>query len=439
MRFTPRLALTSLLTAWTLCLPLCVSTAESDARRSVGRGAAIERFKDYKLGLFIHWAPWVDEALRPGETWADRARHVTEHYAPAEFNEREWLDVAEAMGARYITFTVMHEGALGFSLWDTRTSPFSSVRAPGKTDYVALLTRESQRRGMPLFLYYGLWDWIVAGDPRIPDARVKDPKNWDRYIAYYQEQVRELASSYGPLAGFWFDPGLNIGPEVDYRFESTAALIRRLQPGALISGRDFCESRGSGDAATAVIVRLNGRGVPVEAPIPPPREVDCPFEVIDTLNDTWNYSSGHVKPLRDLLRKLVIVTGRGGNYLLNIGPMPSGRMDPEQVKRLREIGSWLRMRGETIYGTRPGPFGPGTWGYPVSKDDRIFLHVLQWPGKTLSVPLPKDAIRSATTIRGVPLKISASGEGTLIELSNSIRDEIDTVIVLKLHGTKRHS
>jgi alpha-L-fucosidase len=207
-------------------------------------------------------------------------------------------------------------------------------------------------------------------------------------------------------------------------------LVRRIQPGALIMGRDFYEAEKS----FKNFGYLDDAGRPQFFPLSPPAAGAWPFEVCDTINDSWFYNPENVayRPTPEILRKFVEIIGRGGNYLLDIGPKPSGQVEPAQERRLREIGAWLKKNGEAVYGTRPGPFAPAEWGFPVQKDGRVYLHILNWPGAELVVSDAQREVKAVKSVNGRRIRFRQNEGRLSIDLGDVARDPVDTIVVLDL-------
>lgn len=371
-------------------------------------------FQDAKLGIFIHWG--VYSMLGRGE-WVMVHEKMTipeyetlvSQFNPVKFNAKEWVALAKAAGARYITITAKHHD--GFCLFDSKFTDYDSMNTVGR-DFMAEITKAAHAQGMKLFFYYSLADWHHPAYNN----------DWPEYVGYYQAQVRELFSNYGEIAGVWFDGWLQ-KPDADWRLEETYQMIHQIQPWALIGNNHQHEPLpGEGfQIFERKLMPLQGAGKVL------------PAEACETINDSWGYNAAddNYKSTQDLIRLLVKVVSRGGNLLLNIGPRGDGTIPTEQVDRLRELGKWLEKNGEAIYGTRPGPLPPTDWGYVVQKDRRIYLHILDWPGSTVELKglLVKD-IASAHLLNGPSLSIKEAPGGSIISLPERTKGKVDTIVEL---------
>ena len=163
---------------------------------------------------------------------------------------------------------------------------------------------------------------------------------------------------------------------------------------------------------------------------------ELPFEMCDTINNSWGYNKndGSYKSTKEIVHLLVKAAGYDANLLLNVGPRPDGTIQPEFVKRLAEVGDWLKANGETIYGTRGGPLPPRPWGVTTQKGNRVFVHVLDWKDAVLSLPRPAEAVVKSAALFGTakPVKFTADKDALLLRLDPATLDPLDTIVVLEL-------
>jgi alpha-L-fucosidase len=395
-----------------------------------------EWFKNLKFGMFIHWGlesllaghPELAASRQPyaDPRWDARSLGPELGRLGERFDPAAWVDLAERAGQRYICFTTKHH--LGFANHASRHDDYTTARlAPGR-DFVRLAADECHRRSMPLFAYLSL------SDMHRPDFRPLDPAAWQRYEAYLFARLEELAIEYAPLAGFWLDPGPWNGPSYRYPMARIEELVRRRFPGMLVGGRDWdgaeqnYDSRvflGEEGLVLAYDVFVAGSG---------PQPDAWPFEVCDTLNRSWFYNPGDAdyKDVPTLIRRLVEVVGRGGNYLLDQGPLPSGALNPEDARRLEAVGEWVRRSGEALYDTRPLGAPAQPWGWPVMKKDTIYLHILRWPGERLTLSGMTKPVAAARWLHGAPLRFEAEPGGVVLHLPPAPPDEVDSVAMLRV-------
>ena len=244
-------------------------------------------------------------------------------------------------------------------------------------------------------------------------------------------QLRELLTGYGEIGGIWFD-GWWDKPDADWRLGKTYRKIHDLQPAALV-GNNHHRMPFPGEDFQMFEKDLPGHnttGFNEQVEIG-----QLPFEMCDTINNSWGYNKndGSYKSTKQIVHLLVKAAGYDANLLLNVGPKPDGTIQPEFVKRLADVGDWLKAKGETIYGTRGGPLPPRTWGVTTQKGSRVYVHVLDWKDTVLSLPQPPKAVKSAALFgTGKPVKFTADKDALLLRLDPASLDPVDTIVVLEL-------
>lgn len=415
---------------------LCAHPAA--AQTNSGDTPQQEWFRDAKFGMFIHWG--VYSVLGDGE-WVMNNRHMPiedyetlpQQFNPVDFNAAEWVAIAKAAGAKYITITSKHHD--GFAMFATKQTTWNVVdRTPWKHDPLAELARECHKQGIKLFFYYSQLDWHnpdyypLGGTGQ--SAGRPPGGNWQHYLDFMNAQLTELLTNYGSIGGIWFD-GWWDKPKADWQLERTYALIHKLQPGALIGnnhhrapfpGEDFQMFERDLPGQTTADWDKN----PVISKLP--------LETCDTVNDSWGYTRGdhHWKTSTQMIRYLVGAAGRNANLLLNVGPLPTGKIQPEAVERLKEMGEWLGKYGDSIYGTREGPVAPRSWGVTTQKENRIFVHLMDWQDSALLLPkLQMRVTRAYLMQTGGPVEVSESEAGTLLRLPRYDKAAPDNIVVLE--------
>jgi alpha-L-fucosidase len=401
---------------------------------------AREWFQDAKFGLFIHWG--VYSVLGDGEWVMNQQRIPIADYEklppffnPQEFNAAEWVALAKAAGMKYITITAKHHD--GFAMYDSKVSDYDIVeRTPYKKDVLKALADECRKQGLKLFFYYSQLDWhhpdyFPRGQTGQTSGR-PDSGDWDRYIDYMDAQLTELLTNYGEIGGIWFD-GWWDRPDAKWRLEQTYALIHRLQPQALV-GANHHKKPFDGEDFQMFEKDLPGHntaGFSADAEIG-----SLPLEMCDTINGAWGFNlqdRRHKSP-RDLIHLLVKGAGYNANFLLNVGPMPNGKIQQEHQNRLREVGQWLQAHGESIYGTRGGPVTPRTWGVTTQKGKTVYVHVLNWQDGNLLIPPVGGTIARARFLKtGLKADAKAVPEGVILSIPTDAVDPFDTVIALELN------
>jgi alpha-L-fucosidase len=387
--------------------------------------------------MFIHWG--VYSVLGDGE-WVMHNRKMTiaeyeklaPKFNPTEFDAAEWVALAKEAGMRYITFTSKHHD--GFAMWHTKQSRWNIVDAtPYGKDVIKMLADDCHKQGIKLFLYHSHLDWHHPDYyPRGRTGQYSgrpESGNWYRYLDYLDAQLEELLTNYGPIAGIWFD-GWWDKPDADWRLQKTYSLIHRLQPAALI-GNNHHRRPFEGEDFQMFEKDLPGHntaGFNAEAEIG-----NLPLETCDTINRSWGYNAkdNRYKSVRELIQYLVRAAGYNANFLLNVGPMPNGKIQPEFVERLRGMGQWLRENGDSIYGTRGGPIPPRPWGVTTRKGNKVFVHVLDWPDELLAIPDIPNVKTAKAFPSGTPVTMRRTEGGLLLRLPASLRNPIDTIVVLE--------
>ena len=396
-------------------------------------------FADMRFGLFVHWG--VYSLLGSGEWVMENQRipaavyeKLPASFNPTQFDPAEWVALARAAGMRYITITSKHHD--GFAMFDSKVSDYDIVdRTPYGRDVLKALAEECRRQGLKLFFYYSQLDWHHPDYfPRGRTGRSAERPEagqFPRYIDYMNAQLTELLTNYGDVAGIWFD-GMWDQPDADWQLEGTYALIHRLQPRALV-GSNHHHWPFPGEDFQMFEKDLPGANT---AGFNQTRISELPLETCETINTSWGFNlrDQSYKSTRDLVQQLVRAAGMNANFLLNVGPMPNGRIQPEFVDRLREIGGWLAKHGEAIYGTRGGPVPPRPWGVTTQKGNTVYVHVLDWPAADpLWVPVAQRVQQARYLGTGAPVAVKVVDGGVLLPPTpEAARDVFDTVIALEL-------
>lgn len=401
--------------------------------------AAREWFEDARFGLFVHWG--VYSVLGDGE-WVMNTKKIPigdyeklpALFNPTAFDAAEWVSMAKAAGMKYITITSKHHD--GFAMFDSKVSDYNIVaRTPYKKDVLKALAEECRRQGLKLFFYHSQLDWhhpdYYPRGRTGQDAGRPDAGNWPRYLEYMNAQLRELLTNYGDIAGIWFD-GWWDKPDADWQLDRTYALIHQLQPRALIGANHHRRPNPGEDFQLFEKDLPGGR----TAEFNKDSEISAlPLETSETMNGAWgfNITDRRYKSTRDLVRYLVRAAGSNANFLLNVGPMPNGKIQPEFVARLRDVGAWLAKNGESIYGTRGGPIAPHPWGATTRKGDRVYVHILDSPDASLLLPPLPSLVRSARMLNGGrPVDFKTGEFGVVLTIPRDAVDPIDTIVVLEL-------
>jgi alpha-L-fucosidase len=400
------------------------------------RDARMAWWREAKFGLFIHWGVYAVPAGRYGNNtnygeWIMNSakipvatyREFAKQFNPTKYNPELWVKTAKDAGMKYIVITSKHHD--GFTLYPSAASKWNIADAtPYKRDLLGPLVRAAHSEGLKIGFYYSQsQDWNNPGGAK---SGFKEGEGWDDahkgdYDEYLQNvavpQTREILTRY-PIDILWWDTPMHMTPQ---RAAPLAALAK-LRHGTIMNNR--LGGGFKGDTATPEQF-VPQTGYPGD------------WETCMTLNGHWGYNAydQNWKSATDLIRKLADICAKGGNFLLNVGPTAEGEFPPACVERLQEVGKWLRVNGDAIYGSSRSPFAYLSWGVATRKGSTLYLHVFDWPkdGK-LVVPLDNEA-KSATLLADGKMLAGKRANGKIvIEVPTTAPDAADSVIALEIKG-----
>ena len=414
-------------------------------------------WREARFGMFIHWGlyavpagVWRGQQIPGIGEWIMATAHISvrdyeplaKQFNPVKFDAARWVSIARNAGMRYIVITSKHHE--GFSLWDSKVSNFDVVDStPYGKDILAALARECRRQGVKVCFYHSILDWHHPAQYVSPDARnPRDgyannsihPERKAEYVRYLKSQLNELITGYDP-AVLWFD-----GEWVPWWTEADGKdlynYVRSLKNDIIVNNRVGKGRRGM-EGLNKGPGFAGDFGTP-EQQIPATGQPGVDWESCMTMNDTWGYKSTdkNWKSSEQLVRNLVDIVSKGGNYLLNVGPTAEGLIPDASVQRLAEIGRWMSVNAESIYGTTASPFEQPAWGRFTKKPGILYAHVFDWPRDgRLRIPALKQKVTRASLLsagESRALQVEQSDSGIVVSMPDKAQDAFDSVVKLEL-------
>jgi len=394
--------------------------------------AAVQDFMSQRFGMFIHWGPIN---LRGTEIGWSRGNGVDtadydnlyKEFNPQQFDADAWVSAAKNAGMKYLTITSKHHD--GFCLWPSKYSDYTIQSSPYQKDILAALSKACEKQGIKFCVYFTILDWHDPLYPisNLPDGKMKESGDMKKFVEKIKGQITEIITNYHPYM-LWFDGNweapwiLSMGQEV-------YAHIKKLDPLVVVNNRlgkgthKLMNDQTVGDYATPeqFVGEINMKDA---------------WESCITICEQWAWKPNDtMKSLKESLQTLAGTAGGNGNLLYNVGPMADGRMELRQVKLLQQMGDWLKKYGESIYGTRGGPYLPSKDMVATRKGNKIYIHLLNTEGTALALPnLPGKQLNSAQYLNGSALKFTQDAYGIRINELGKRPDVNDSVIVLDFSG-----
>ena len=405
-------------------------------------------YKEAKFGMFIHWGPysalageWNGKKVEVGDIaeWImqrleiprDDYREIAKDFNPVEFDAEGIVRLAKDAGMRYLIFTSKHHD--GFAMYHSKVSKYNIIDwTPYDSDPLRELAEECRREGIRFGFYYSHredWDepfaygntWDFDFDPE------KDLKTFEeKYLeTKAKPQLRELLTSYGPISLVWFDRGIYTQDQA----RDFAQIVRGLQPQCIINGR----IGNYGKELLGDYQNLSDNGMP-------PGGIEEYWETPQTHNHTWGFSKFDTewKSTAEVVRRLVEIVSKGGNYLLNIGPDGLGRVPQPSVETLTGVGEWVRANGESVYGATASPFPEIPWGYCTVNGSKLYLHVFDWPENgLLQLKGLRNKVLKVATLANRERALSFKQDTGVVEIKvpREPLDPINSVLVMEIEGT----
>ena len=439
-------------------------SAIQDTETAAQKDERLRWFREARFGMFIHWGLYSIPAGRwsgkeipgIGEWIMNRAsipvadyKALAPRFNPTEFSAETIVGLAKAAGMKYIVITSKHHD--GFAMFDSKANPFNIVQAtPFKRDPLKELAEECRKQDIKFGFYYSQdQDWTAPGGAAYKTGDHKPPTfHWDpaqngSFAEYLDTkaipQIQELLTNYGEFPAIvWFDT-----PTKDMTPELAGKIVNVLNQHPKLVWNNRLGGGYSGDTETPEQY-IPARGYPGRD-----------WEACMTMNDTWGYKQDDMnfKSTETILRNLIDIASKGGNYLLNIGPKSTGAVPEEEVVRLKEVGKWLAVNGESIYATQPTLFGDEAGSFSTTEKDKdgkpkfnpswkwrstttadkIYIHLFEWPGTSFQLPNVSRNVTGAYLLADdshSPLQVTSAGGGVTVSLPGKGLDPIATVLVL---------
>ena len=441
-----------------LLTTLAVQAAETPEQRDARMGW----WREARFGMFVHWGLYSGlagtwEGKKVGDSggmeWIQQRTGVdTKPYAaaalplfkPREGFAKEWARLAKTAGCKYIVFTTKHHE--GFALHDSKLTDYDAFDATGR-DLVKEIVEAVRAEGLKVGFYHSVIDWHhdqydfkrAKGLPYPKNGGGAAPRDHAKYIDFLHGQVDELISNYGAVDVIWWDySSTQFQGDDAWRSQELISKVRAKQPGVIMNNRLYRipEAGFSGMGTHNITDRMDpkyGDFVTPEQHIPATGMPNVDWETCMTLNTTWGYSEHDHKwkPARELIRNLVDIASKGGNYLLNIGPKGDGSLTPETVTAFEAMGRWMKVNGEAVYGTTASPFAKLSFdGRVTAKGKTLYAHVFKRPDSGV-ISLPGAFSSARLLAGGAALEVRKAGDATEVVLPATLPDADVTVIEVR--------
>jgi alpha-L-fucosidase len=422
------------------------------------RDARMAWWREARFGMFVHWGlysglagTWQGTKVgdRGGMEWIQQrvgvdtytyAAEAIPKFKPKPGFAAEWARTASQAGCKYVVFTTKHHD--GFALHDSQVTNYDAGDIVGR-DLVREIVDALRAEGLRVGFYHSVIDWHHPQYdftrakglpyPKNAPAVAVTPRDHARYVDFLHAQVRELVTGYGPIDVLWWDyskPGAEGG---FWRADELVAMVREANPAVITNNRLYRIPHIEKDDAVGRLLSFNpehGDFTTPEQTVPSRGVPGVDWEQCMTMNTTWGYSEHDQawKSAETLIRHLVDIASKGGNYLLNIGPTGDGSVPPESVASMAAIGRWMDTNAEAIHGTTASPFESLPFdGRCTAKGNTLYLHLFERP-ESGSIAIPTRAT-SATLLAGAAkLPATRDGDSLVIRLPATLPDPIATVV-----------
>ncbi len=389
----------------------------------------MEWYLDARFGMFIHWGlysiPARGEWLRSEEeiTKEDYMKYF-EEFNPSDYNPKAWARAAKEAGMKYVVLTAKHHD--GFCLYDSQYTDFKSTNTKLGRDVVKDFVEAVREEGLKVGLYFTIIDWYHDDYPHYGDKfhpMRKNPefnnegRNFDNYLTYMHNQIREICTNYGKIDLLWFDFSYDDMRGEKWKATELMSMVRSLQPDVIIDNRLECSGEGLGSLAACDPTPYHGDFVTPEKMIPPNgiQDVqgnDIAWEACVTMNNNWGFCAvdHFFKPASMLIKKLVECVSKGGNMILNVGPDARGNIPEESMEILKGIGGWMKKNGSSIYGCGKTQIPKPDYGRVTGKGNHLYFHLFENTiGPVPLLGVPKDRVKGIRYLAtGAEVPVSTS-------------------------------
>ena len=389
----------------------------------------MEWYLDARFGMFIHWGlysiPARGEWLRSEEeiTKEDYMKYF-EEFNPSDYNPKAWARAAKEAGMKYVVLTAKHHD--GFCLYDSQYTDFKSTNTKLGRDVVKDFVEAVREKGLKVGLYFTIIDWYHDDYPHYGDKfhpMRKNPefnnegRNFDNYLTYMHNQIREICTNYGKIDLLWFDFSYDDMRGEKWKATELMSMVRSLQPDVIIDNRLECSGEGLGSLAACDPTPYHGDFVTPEKMIPPNgiQDVqgnDIAWEACVTMNNNWGFCAvdHFFKPASMLIKKLVECVSKGGNMILNVGPDARGNIPEESMEILKGIGDWMKKNGRSIYGCGKTQMPKPDYGRVTGKGNHLYFHLFENTiGPVPLLGVPKDRVKGIRYLAtGAEVPVSTS-------------------------------
>lgn len=388
-----------------------------------------------RFGMFIHWGP---VSLRGTEIGWSRGHQVTtddydqlyKEFNPVLFDADAWVRTAKDAGMKYLTITSKHHD--GFCLWPTAYSNYNISATPYKKDIIVQLANACKKYGIKFCMYFTILDWHDPNYPIHNDGKGVSPDgNMNAFITTIKNELKEIVSKYNPYM-IWFD-GQWESPWTDEMGKEIYRYLKSLNKDVIVNNRlgkemtavnnnevDFSKMIGDYDTPEQKIGKLN---------------MNFPWETCMTIGTQWSWKpNDQLKDVKRCVHTLIKTASGNGNLLFNVGPMADGRIEQRQAYLLKQMGNWLNIFGESIYGTNGGPYYPTNVYTATRKGNNVYVHILDTSVKELQLPaLPGVEVQKAYFINGGSVTFKDLQTSYSFTLNPNMENTISNVLVLQLN------